>query len=93
MINNIIDQNKLLANKVNDINLVDIFFNSVAATIWKLPMHAINEGKFNILSLDSLLEERYLVPSDIRSNCRLPPNYNYINSWSSKIPSTSISEI
>lgn len=92
VINNIMAQNQILAKNINDGDSVDLFFNSIATTVKKLPIHAINEAKFQILSFVSQLEEQYLVPSTIFPNHGPLSNYNFINPWPSQISSTSTSE-
>lgn len=38
---------------------MDLFFKSISTTVKKLPRHAINEAKMQILSLVNQLEDKY----------------------------------
>lgn len=60
-INSLIEQNNMHSEKLssNPSDSVDLFFNSVALSVKKLPPRAINEAKLQILSLVAQLEDYY----------------------------------
>lgn len=62
LIKQMIDQNKEILNKKeDDIDELDLFFKSMAATAKKLPTKGKLEAKRKIFSLMSELEEKYLL--------------------------------
>jgi len=54
-------QNEILVSGISNQqeDSVDLFFKSISTTVKKLPRHAINEAKMQILSLVNQLEDKY----------------------------------
>lgn len=60
IINNLQAQNQAILNKEASTDEIDMFFKSMALSVKKLPPSGRTEAKFQVLTLVSHLEDKYL---------------------------------
>jgi len=61
IIQNLHKQNETILNKVTNNDETDLFFQSIAAMVKKLPPRGISEARLQVLKTISELEDKYLI--------------------------------
>ena len=91
IIQNLQKQNETILNKVTNNDETDLFFQSIAAMVKKLPPRGISEARLEVLKTVSQLEDKYLinphVPTPVAFSTTTVSGYDYNIAQSSSTPS------
>lgn len=81
IIQNLQKQNETFLNKVINVDETDLFFQSIAAMVKKLPPRGISEARLQVLKTVSDLEDKYLInphiPTTVAFSTTTVSEYNY----------------
>lgn len=83
IIQNLQKQNETFLNKVTNVDETDLFFQSIAAMVKKLPPRGISEARLQVLKTVSDLEDKYLInphiPTTVAFSTTTVSEYNNYN--------------